>query len=51
MEKIKTENEKGEERYDMCKAFEDYKEEGRQEGRREGRQEGRQSGELINCTL
>jgi hypothetical protein len=31
-------------RGDMCKAFEDYKEEGRQEGRMEGRQEGRQEG-------
>jgi len=36
IEKIKTEDEKGELRYDMCKAFDDYKEEGRQEGRRSG---------------
>lgn len=30
---------KGEERFDMCKAFEDYKLEGKQEGKLEGRQE------------
>ena len=31
-------------RYNMCKAFEDYKEEGRLEGKLEGRLEGRQEG-------
>jgi len=36
MNTIKIEEEKGEVRYDMCKAFDDYKEEGRQEGRRSG---------------
>ena len=36
IEKIKIESEKGEEKYDMCKAFDDYKEEGRKEGRKEG---------------
>jgi len=40
MNTIKIEEEKGEVRYDMCKAFEDYKEEGRYEGRREGRKSG-----------
>lgn len=33
---IKTEDEEGREVYDMCKAFDDHKEEGRREGRREG---------------
>ena len=28
--------------YNMCKAFDDYKEEGRREGRREGKREGEQ---------
>lgn len=51
IEKIKTEDEKGEVRYDMCKAIKDIKRderrEGRREGRLEGRREGRQSGELA----
>ena len=38
--KILRKDEKGREVYDMCQAFEDYKEEGRREGRREGRKEG-----------
>ena len=46
MEKIIEIDETGREVYDMCKAFEDYKEEGRQEGRREGRQEGRKEVEI-----
>ena len=33
---IKTEDEEGKKVYDMCKAFDDYKEEGKREGRREG---------------
>ena len=37
--RIKETTEKGEV-YNMCKAFEDYKEEGREEGRAEGRREG-----------
>ena len=36
----KTEDEKGQVRYDMCKAIEDMKRDERQEGRREGRQSG-----------
>ena len=59
MEKIKTENEKGEERYDMCKAIEDMKRderregrrEGREEGRREGREEGRKNGEIMMAKM
>ena len=37
---IKTEDEEGKKVYDMCKAFDDYKEEGRREGERKGRREG-----------
>ena len=33
---IKTEDEEGKKVYNMCKAFDDYKEEGKREGRREG---------------
>ena len=40
IEKIKSEDKEGKVMYDMCKAFDDYKEEGRCEGRREGRREG-----------
>ena len=47
IEKIKTEDEKGEERYDMCKAIEELKRDERREGRREGREEGRKSGEVM----
>ncbi len=36
LDRIMKKNEKGEEVYDMCQAFEDYKEEGRLEGRSEG---------------
>ena len=32
-------DEEGREVYDLCKAFDDYKEEGRREGKREGEQE------------
>ena len=32
-------DEEGNEVYDMCKAFDDYKEEGKREGKREGMQE------------
>ena len=39
-------NEEGKVVYDMCQAFEDYKEEGKREGRREGRREGKREGEL-----
>ena len=37
---IKTKDEEGKAVYNMCKAFDDHKEEGRREGRREGRAEG-----------
>ena len=40
LEKIAKVNEEGKVVYDMCQAFEDYKEEGRREGKREGRREG-----------
>ena len=40
--KIKYYDEEGNEVYDMCKAFDDYKEEGKREGKREGRREGMQ---------
>ena len=46
MEKIRTEDEKGRVVYNMCKAFDDHKEEGRREGKREGKREGRREGEL-----
>ena len=36
LEKIAKVNEEGKVVYDMCQAFEDYKEEGRREGKREG---------------
>ena len=39
---IKIKDEDGREVYDLCKAFDDYKEEGRREGRREGKREGEQ---------
>ena len=38
--KIMKKDEQGREVYDMCQAFEDYKEDGRREGRKEGRREG-----------
>ncbi len=38
---MKEMKEDGEEVYNMCKAFEDYKEEGREEGREEGLKAGR----------
>ena len=44
LETIKTRTEDGEEVFDMCKAFDDYKEEGRREGKREGRREGKREG-------
>ena len=47
LEKIKQKSENGKEKYDMCQAFDDYREEGRQEGILEGRREGKQEGELI----
>ena len=37
--KIKYVDEEGKEVYNMCKAFDDYKEEGKREGKREGKQE------------
>lgn len=37
--KIVKKDKDGREVYDMCQAFEDYKEDGRKEGRREGKQE------------
>ena len=40
LETIKTRDEDGGEVYDMCKAFDGYKEEGRREGKREGKREG-----------
>ena len=49
--KILRKDENGREVYDMCKAFEDYKEDGRQlglkQGRREGKREGKKEGELM----
>ena len=36
LDAVKAGDEEGKEVYDMCKAFDDYKEEGRREGRREG---------------
>ena len=39
IDKIKYSDEKGNEVYDMCKAFDDYKEEGKREGKREGMQD------------
>ncbi len=41
---MKEMKEDGEEVYNMCKAFEDYKEEGREEGLKAGREEGREEG-------
>ena len=46
IEKIKSEDEEGRVVYNMCKAFDDHKEEGRREGRREGKREGKREGEL-----
>ena len=40
-------DETGREVYDMCKAFEDYKEDGRQLGLKQGRREGKKEGELM----
>ena len=53
--KIVKKDKDGREVYDMCQAFEDYKEDGRKlglkqgrkEGRREGKREGKREGELI----
>ncbi|MBR4981279.1 MAG: Rpn family recombination-promoting nuclease/putative transposase [Lachnospiraceae bacterium] len=42
--KIMKIDEQGREVYDMCQAFEDYKEDGRREGRKEGRREGKKEG-------
>lgn len=47
IEKIRTENEKGEERYDMCQAIEEMK----RDERREGRREGRKNGELMMAKM
>ena len=47
---IKMEDEEGKKVYDMCKAFDDYKEEGRREGERKGRREGRREGEIQALT-
>ena len=47
LEKIAKVNEEGKVVYDMCQAFEDYKEEGRREGKREGKREGRREGEVL----
>ena len=44
IEKIKAEDEEGRVVYNMCKAFDDHKEEGRREGKREGKREGRREG-------
>ena len=43
LDMVKTRDEEGEV-YDMCKAFDDYKEEGRLEGERKGRREGKREG-------
>ena len=40
--KFKYKDEEGNEVYDMCKAFDDYREEGKREGMREGKREGMQ---------
>ena len=53
--KIMKKDEQGREAYDMCQAFEDYKEDGRKlglkqgrrEGRKEGKKEGKREGELM----
>ena len=53
--KILKKDETGREVYDMCQAFEDYKEDGRQlglkqgrrEGKKEGKKEGKREGELM----
>lgn len=49
--KILKKDENGREVYDMCQAFEDYKEDGRKlglkQGRREGKKEGKKEGELM----
>lgn len=49
--KIMRKDEQGREVYDMCQAFEDYKEDGRKlglkQGRREGKKEGKREGELM----
>ena len=45
--KILKKDETGREVYDMCKAFEDYKEDGRQLGLKQGRREGKKEGELM----
>lgn len=42
LDAIKTKDEEGREVYDLCKAFDDYKEEGRREGKREGKLKGEQ---------
>ena len=47
LEKIAKVNEEGKVVYDMCQAFEDYKEEGRREGIRKGKREGRREGEVL----
>ena len=44
LDEIARMDEEGKVVYDMCQAFEDYKEEGRREGRREGKREGRREG-------
>ena len=36
LDMVKAKDEEGNEVYDMCKAFDDYNEEGRREGKREG---------------
>lgn len=45
--KIVKKDKDGREVYDMCQAFEDYKEDGRKLGLKQGRKEGKREGELI----
>ena len=45
--KIVKKDKDGREVYDMCQAFEDYKEDGRKLGLKQGRREGKREGELI----
>ena len=46
LEKIVKKDEAGREVYDMCQAFEDYKEDGRQIGLKQGKREGKREGEM-----
>jgi len=45
--KIRKKDEQGREVYDMCQAFEDYKEDGRKIGLKQGRKEGKKEGEMM----